>query len=51
MHVGSARESLRRNATLFFNSRMKRDEQIERGQSLYGYDVAKMASKATGSRP
>lgn len=52
MHVASRTESLRRNVKLFFNSRFGRDDQIKRGQGLYGHDVTRIqAAQGGGSQP
>jgi salicylate hydroxylase len=48
MHVEGRWNSLRRNAKLFFESRLHRDDQLQRGQSLYGFDVTTIAMPATG---
>ncbi|RYF31980.1 MAG: salicylate 1-monooxygenase [Comamonadaceae bacterium] len=52
MHIASWSEAWRRNAKLFIRSRFTRDDQIKKGQALYGYDVTgsnTQDQRATGS--
>lgn len=39
MHMSDWRDAWRRNAKLFLRSRFTRDDQIEKGKGLYGFDV------------